>query len=67
VVYIEAKKRRAPKNQEFHAVSEGETMHFISQRYGLKLKPLYRRNRMNPGEQPKVGETIYLRKRKPAN
>jgi len=67
VVYVEPKKRRAPKNQELHTVSEGETMHFISQRYGLKLKPLYRRNRMTPGEQPQVGETIYLRKRKPAN
>lgn len=67
VVYIEAKKRRAPKNQEFHTVSEGETMHFISQKYGLKLKPLYRRNRMKPGEQPQVGETIHLRNRKPAN
>lgn len=67
VVYIEQKHRRASKNQEFHTVSEGETMHFISQMYGLKLKPLYRRNRMKPGEQPQTGEVIYLRKRRPAN
>ncbi|MBW6535475.1 MAG: glucosaminidase domain-containing protein [Mariniphaga sp.] len=67
VVYIEQKHRRASKNQEFHTVSEGETMHFISQMYGLKLNPLYRRNRMKPGEQPQTGEVVYLRKRKPAN
>ncbi|MEE4287089.1 MAG: glucosaminidase domain-containing protein [Mariniphaga sp.] len=67
VVYIEQKHRRSSKNQEFHTVAEGETMHFISQMYGLKLKPLYRRNRMKQGEQPQTGEVVYLRKRRPAN
>jgi hypothetical protein len=67
VVYIEQKHRRASKDQEFHTVSEGESMHFISQMYGLKLKPLYRRNRMKPGEQLQTDEVVYLRKRKPAN
>ena len=67
VVYAEQKSRRASKNKEFHTISEGETMHFISQMYGLKLKPLYRRNRMKPGEQPQTGEVVYLRKQRPAN
>ncbi len=67
VVYIESKNRRASKNQQFHTASEGETMHFISQMYGLKLKPLYRRNRMKPDEQPNAGDVVYLRNRKPAN
>lgn len=67
VVYIEQKHRKASKNQEFHTASEGETMHFISQMYGLKLNPLYRRNRMKPGEQPQSGQVVYLRKRRPAN
>ena len=67
VVYIEPKSRQASKNQQFHITSEGETMHFISQMYGLKLKPLYRRNRMKPGEQPQTGEVVYLRKQRPAN
>lgn len=67
VVYIESKNRRASKNQQFHTASDGETMHFISQMYGLKLRPLYRRNRMSPGEQPNAGDVVYLRSRKPAN
>lgn len=67
VVYIESKSRKSSKNQEYHTVSSGETMHFISQMYGIKLRPLYRRNRMSPGEQPRVGEVIYLRKKRPAN
>jgi LysM repeat protein len=64
VVYIERKSRRAPKDQLTHTVAEGETMHYISQLYGIRLKPLYRRNRMDWGEQPKTGETINLRKRR---
>lgn len=67
VVYIEAKHRRPARNHEYHTASEGETMHFISQMYGIKLKPLYRRNRMGPGEQPRAGDVVYLRSRKPSN
>jgi len=64
VIYIERKDRRTSKDQLTHTVSAGETMHFISQRYGIRLKPLYRRNRMDFGDQPSTGEVINLRKRK---
>ncbi|MCD6354141.1 MAG: glucosaminidase domain-containing protein [Prolixibacteraceae bacterium] len=64
VVYIQPKKRRTIKERLTHTVQQGETMHFISQMYGIKLKPLYFRNRMKPGQQPAPGQIIYLRKRK---
>lgn len=64
VVYIEKKKRRAPRNQLTHTVQKGETMHYISQLYGIRLKPLVRRNRMDWGQQPQPGQKINLRKRK---
>lgn len=64
VVYIQAKKNRSTKDKLSHKVQQGESMHYISQMYGIKLKPLYRRNRMKVGEQPKPGTIIYLRKRK---
>jgi hypothetical protein len=67
VVYLEPKNRKPARNHEYHTAEIGETMHFISQVYGVKLKPLYRRNRMNPGEQPQSGEVIYLRKKRPVN
>ena len=66
VVYVESKRRKAEKNHEFHTVSEGESMHFIAQMYGIRLKPLYKLNRMDPGEQPQPGEVIHLRKKRPA-
>jgi hypothetical protein len=66
VVYIEAKKRKARRKDQTHVAGSDESMHFISQMYGVKLKPLYRRNRLPAGQQPRKGELIYLRKKKPS-
>ncbi len=63
VVYIQPKKNKS-KEYSTHRVAEGENMHYISQKYGVKLKSLYRKNRMNPGEQPRVGQIIYLDRKK---
>ncbi len=67
VIYTERKKRRAPRNFLTHEVREGETMHYISQLYGIRLKPLYRRNRMDYSMKVSPGDVVYLRKRKPAH
>jgi LysM repeat protein len=62
IVYIEAKHRKAGrKGMLTHRVEAGETMHYISQLYGLKLKPLYKRNNMKAGEEPHTEEIIFLR------
>ncbi len=61
VVYIQHKKNRASKDQPTHRVEKGDTMHYISQLYGIKLKNLYRRNRMKPGQQLVPGQIIKLR------
>ncbi|MDX9883675.1 MAG: glucosaminidase domain-containing protein [Prolixibacteraceae bacterium] len=65
ILYIEYKPRKADRKHLVHKVDKGDTMHFIAQRYGIKLKPLYARNRMKQGEEPQPGETIYLRNKKP--
>jgi LysM repeat protein len=64
VIYIEAKHRKAAKGELTHKVNPAETMHYISQLYGIKLKPLYRRNHMKYGEQPRTEEVIYLRNKR---
>ena len=63
VVYIQPKKNKTKKDKTNHRVQQGESMHYISQMYGIKLKPLYQRNRMKPGQQPKAGKLIYLHKK----
>jgi LysM repeat protein len=64
-LYIQPKRRKAEPNHPLHVVEEGQSMYDISQMYGVKLKSIYRRNRMEPGTQPDVGEKVFLRGRKP--
>jgi hypothetical protein len=65
VLYIQPKRRNAEVGHDFHTVAEGETMYSISQFYGMKLNILLRKNRMEKGQEPTVGQKIWLRKRKP--
>ena len=62
-VYLESKRRKG--FAEFHIVQKGETMLGISQLYGMKLKQLYKKNRLKPGAIIKVGQKLWLRKKKP--
>jgi LysM repeat protein len=39
-------------------------MHWVSQRYAIKLDKLIERNLMVPGQEPAAGETIYLRNKR---
>lgn len=61
-VYIQPKRRKG--SVDFHVVKEGETMYSISQEYCIKLKFLYRKNRMEKGTQPKAGDVLCLRHKK---
>lgn len=64
IIYLQPKRRKAAVGNEIHIVEEGQTMYEISQKYGVKLKHLYRYNRMMEGEQPVEGSEVYLRKKK---
>jgi len=46
-------------------MAAGETLRDVSQKYGVKLKALYRYNRAEEGYQPAAGEKIWLNKKKP--
>jgi len=65
IVYLQPKRRKADVEYKYHILAEGETMWEISQKYAIKLKHLYRLNRLTPGEEPPVGTKIYLRRKKP--
>ena len=61
IIYLQPKRNRA--KLEHHRVTEGETMHSISQKYGVKLKKLYKLNNMIPGTgEPEPGALISLKK-----
>ncbi|HDZ40879.1 MAG TPA: LysM peptidoglycan-binding domain-containing protein [Bacteroidetes bacterium] len=65
ILYLHPKRNRAERGKEYHIVKEGETMHGISQLYGIRLRALYRKNRMEPGYEPPPGTELWLRKLKP--
>ena len=62
VVYLHRKHRRALKPNDKHVVADGESMHLISQKYGVRLERLYRMNDATPDTYaPMVGDVIRLR------
>lgn len=60
-IYIVPKKNKSKERTE-HRVSDGETMREISQYYGIKLKSIYKINKIQPGHEPKEGTVIKLKK-----
>jgi LysM repeat protein len=62
-LYIQPKRNRA--KEPMHTVKKGETMRSISQLHGIKLKSLYKKNNLKPGEEPKPGDILFMRKDKP--
>ena len=61
IVYLQSKKKRVSSYGTVHYVASGETMHIISQRYGIRLKSLYDLNNMNYSQVPTIGQKLYLR------
>ena len=62
VVYLKPKRRRGSEDK--HIVTKTDNMRSISQTYGIKLKHLYKKNRMETGTEPKVGEVLYMQKKR---
>jgi len=62
-VYLETKMKSA--TEDYHIVASNETMHDISQLYAIRLKELYRKNRMKQGTEPKTGQKIWLKNSMP--
>jgi LysM repeat protein len=67
ILYLQPKKDKAEAGKEYYTSVEGDTMYLISQRYGIKLKSLYKMNRMQEDSEPAPGSMIWLRNLKPPN
>lgn len=63
IVYLKKKRRKAPKEYKgrLHYVRQGQSMYTISQLYGIRLKYLYKLNRLTPDYQIKVGDSLRVR------
>lgn len=61
IVYLRSKRKKASKQYKVYTVENGDSMHSISQKFGIKLKNLYKMNRKDPDFVPEVGDPLRLR------
>lgn len=63
ILWLKKKQKKAPKDYKgrLHYVRNGESMYSIAQKYGIRLKNLYKMNHLSPDYQIKVGDGLRLR------
>ena len=61
IIYLKKKNKKAMKPYTYYIVKDGDSMHSISQMYGIRLKNLYKLNDKDGEYIPEVGDRIWLR------
>ena len=61
IVYLQKKKKSIAWGDGLHVVEKGESMHDISQKYGIRLHSLYDLNKMPYDTKAEVGQLLKLR------
>jgi len=63
IVFLQNKQKQASKGTPNHVVKSGESMYSIAQLYGIKVKSLYKFNKLKDGYVPKPGDILKVRKK----
>lgn len=63
IIWLKKKQTKAPKEYKgrLHYVRAGESMYTIAQKYGIRVRSLYRMNHLSPSYQIRVGDALKLR------
>ena len=61
IIYLAKKNKKAAERYTTHTVKAGDSMYSISQKYGIRLKNLYRMNKKSAEYAPQVGDKLRLR------
>ena len=63
IVYLKKKRKKAPKQYKRrpHVIKPGESMYLVSQRYGIRLKSLYKMNHLDPEVPVSIGTKLRIR------
>ncbi|MGZ3897897.1 MAG: glucosaminidase domain-containing protein [Flavisolibacter sp.] len=64
LVFLQRKRKKGAT--EFHIVTEGETLHDIAQKEGIRLESLLGYNSLQEDMHPRVGEKLYLQQKAPS-
>ena len=64
IVYLDKKESKADKSfkKKYHQARAGESIHSISQRYGMRMETLYKINKLPDDYRLKVGDLLLIRK-----
>lgn len=60
IIYLKKKRSKADKTfkNKPHIVRNGESMYSIAQKYGIRIKSLYKKNGLNPDYKIKIGDRL---------
>lgn len=61
IVYLQKKNRKVKGDYKFHIIKPGESIHSISQLYGVRMSRIYKLNKLNEEYIPNDGDTLKLK------
>lgn len=62
IIYLKEKNKRADaRHNPAYIVRDGDSMHTIAQRFGIRLKYLYKLNRKDGDYVPEIGDIVWIR------
>lgn len=63
IIYLKKKRKKAPKQYKgrTHVVQPGESMYSISQKYGMRMKYLYKKNHLPADYKLRIGDKLRVR------
>ncbi|MGL5893170.1 MAG: LysM peptidoglycan-binding domain-containing protein, partial [Bacteroidales bacterium] len=61
IIYLEKKMKRSKSLDFYHTLGAGESIYFVSQKYGITLKSLYKLNDFGDDYVPNEGDSIRIR------
>lgn len=65
ILYLQPKRARAEVGNDFHTIGPDENLYIVSQKYGIKMDALRKRNSIPDGMDPPAGTELWLRREKP--
>ena len=63
IIYLEEKNKYSQKGYKYHTIKEGESLHSIAQKYGMKLSSIYSLNDITSSYTPTIGDRLKLNRR----
>ena len=61
IIYLKKKNKKVTGDYTVYVVKDGDSMHTISQKFGIRLKNLYKLNKKDSEYVPEVGDMIWLK------